>query len=194
MVPAVPSEDRRATRWLRPKRESHSLLRALVSRLSQPGDFVVDLLAINLSAAVACFTGLCCTMVVECEAILECRRLEKEVLLGKLAKAAPGAGMDVSLSGEKAEASELAARLLSDVVAADPLCSLPDELRLYQCFVLDLLVCLGSVYRNAKFANTHSMRLVHCRGEPYCRRMREGYVKQLRRSYAFFCAVTIAPS
>lgn len=155
---------------------------------------MVDLNADTLSAAMACFTVPRHWMFEGCEPDPECFHMAKQVLLGQFAKVALDAGTDVISSGEDSEAAEAVARLVSEMAAADPLWSPPDQLTLYHCSSLDVSACLGLFWQGTQLAGTPCMRPVQCWSRPFCSRMRDVAVEQLEIADAYSCRMTALPS
>lgn len=112
MIPAFHTGDGNATRRLRPKRNSYSLLRRLVPCSSQPEDPAGDLSTDTFSEAVSRFTAVHHWASGECEHSLKRLCLAKEVLVRQSAKAAIDAGTEASLSGDGAKAAEVVTELM----------------------------------------------------------------------------------
>lgn len=127
----------------------------------------MDLFADKFSAPAACLTDPRSAVSTRRELDPKCFCLAKEVLFRQYAKAAFDAGIDVSLIGEVAQAAEVVAGSVLKVATADPMWSPQDVMPLYQYPSPDVLACSGSFWKNAEFAGTHSVRLVHCWGDPY---------------------------
>lgn len=108
-------------RELRPEQKSNSLLRELVSRLSQPRNLVFDLLAGKFSTAAACCTVPCHRVLFGFQADPKYFFVARESVLRQFAKAALDAGTDDELSWELTEAAARVTFLLPEMAIADAL-------------------------------------------------------------------------
>lgn len=108
-----------------------------------------------------------------CEADPEFFRVAKAAMVKLLAHAALDAEIDVELTEKTAEAAITVTSLAPKIEPADQPWSFQDELSLYQCTRRDVLSFLGLLWQNVESADLHRDRPVHCRSEPYKRRMQE---------------------
>lgn len=153
-------------RRFRPEQKSYFLVWELESRVSQPGDLVVDTFAGTFSATVACSKVCRHRMLVRCESDRDCFGMPKKALLKPRAENALEAGTYSSLSGKGTETGEVMLGLIVDEVAASPLWSLLDGLPLYCWTSPGVPTCLLSLWQDAELDGTRSMRPALCCSEP----------------------------
>lgn len=106
---ASPSHHRNAARTLRSERESHSMLRELVSRFRQPRALVVYVFTGIFSAESLCLTASCHRVFVGCKPDLKCFCRLEVVLLRQSRKAALNTATDVTSREEEADAPDIEA-------------------------------------------------------------------------------------
>lgn len=144
---------------LRAEQKPVHLLRELVSRFSQPGDYVVDLFAGTFSTAHACFTLPQHRKFVGCDMDGECVDYASSYVLRRAATALATQDTDVHLSQETMALAKTIHELYSAPEITDPSWRSPNGLPQYQCFPTHILSHLASVWNGATFFTS-------CLGKP----------------------------
>lgn len=115
-------------------------------------------------------------------------------MLRQLGKSPTCAGTNAEFSEEGADPAVVVTLFVSGVAVADSLRPSSGGLPLYHCLSQCLLVFVGSLWQNAKFAFLCAKRPVHCYSNWYLNQMQRVDKDCLRGERACACSVTIAPS
>lgn len=115
----------------------------------------MDLFTGKLSGAVKFFTVSGSYLFVRCRTYQKCCALARKAGLKQSAKTTVHAGTAVKLSVGGAQAAVVVAIYFPEMDAADPLCFLPERLRMYHCLSQGVLECFKLPYQTVEFAVLH---------------------------------------